>query len=85
MNNIFSTNAFELFCFVLTSLPVYISLALNYFQKKRISSDKAKIIAIGGNFQEKFLYRGNSPKRLRPLTYTKKARDMGKNNEAQCS
>ena len=32
------------FCFVLTRMPVYISLALNYFQHKKTFSDNAKII-----------------------------------------
>jgi len=48
MNNIYSTMDMHSvvcsFCFVLTRLPVYISIALNYFQNKKIFSDNAKIL-----------------------------------------
>jgi len=47
MNNIYSTNAFGSFCFVVARLPVYIPLALTYNQNKRILSDNGKIINTG--------------------------------------
>jgi len=52
MNYSYSTNAFDSLCFVLTSLPVYILLALNYFQNKILFSHNAKIIRRGAIFKQ---------------------------------
>ena len=40
INNIYSTNAFAFVLFCATRLPVYISLAMNYFQNKILFSEK---------------------------------------------
>jgi len=45
----------HLHSFVLTRLPIYISLAVNYFQKKIIFSGSANTTGRGGDLQVKFL------------------------------
>jgi len=54
------------FCFVLTKLPVYISLALNYFQNKIPFSEKLKE---GGDFQAKCLQGGDFTKKVEDHRY----------------
>ena len=52
INNIYSTNAFAFVLLCATRLPVYISLAMNYFQNKILFSEK---LLEGGDFQAKCL------------------------------
>jgi len=49
------------FCFVLTRLPVYISLSLNYFQNKILFSEK---LQVRGDFQAKCLQGGDFAKKV---------------------
>jgi len=50
---------------VQTRLPVYISLALNYLQNKRIFSDNAKIIGRGAIFKRSSCRGAIAQKRLK--------------------
>jgi len=49
---------------VLTRLPIYISLAVNYFQNKIIFLDSSKITGRGGDFQVNVLQRGDFTKKV---------------------
>jgi len=49
------------FCFVLARLPVYISLALNYFQNKILFSEK---LYEGGRFSSKVPGGGDFTKKV---------------------